>query len=96
MYVRNWSGEGRGGAQLGFLCYSKVTFSASKRVSSYVSVMYVCIFYAILNNLARVIYVISNCHTAITCITGSINVNKQDDYMGVFEFGETMNFGIVF
>ena len=41
----------------------------SKRVSSYV-----CIFCAILNNLARVIYVISNCHMAITCITGFIKV----------------------
>ena len=54
----------------------------SKLVSSYV-----CIFCAILNNLARVIYVISNCHMAITCITGSIKVNKQDDYTGIFEFG---------
>ena len=44
----------------------------TKRVSSYV-----CIFCAILNNLARVIYVISNCHMAITCITGSIKVNKM-------------------
>ena len=70
-------GRGRGGAQLGFLCYSKVTFSASKRVSSWVSVMYVCIFCATLNNLAPFIYVISNCHTAITCITGSIKVNKM-------------------
>ena len=50
----------------------------SKRVSSYV-----CIFCAILNNLVRVIYVISDCHMAITCITGSINVNKQDDYTGI-------------
>ena len=44
----------------------------SKRVSSYV-----CIFCAILNNLARVTYVISNCHTAITSLTGSIKVNKM-------------------
>ena len=44
----------------------------SKRVSSYV-----CIFCTILNNLARVIYVISNCHVAIPCITGSIKVNKM-------------------
>ena len=49
--------------------------------------MYVCIFCATLNNLAPFIYVISNCHTAITCITGSIKVNKQDDYTGVFELG---------
>ena len=48
---------------------------------------YVCIFCAILNNLARVIYVISNCHMANTCITGSNKVNKQDDYTGIFEFG---------
>ena len=47
---------------------------------------YVCIFCAILNNLARVIYVISNCDMAITCITGSNKVNKQDDYTGIFEF----------
>ena len=33
------------------------------------------------------IYVIINCHMAITCITGSIKVNKQDDYTGIFEFG---------
>ena len=33
------------------------------------------------------IYVIINCHMAITCITGSIKVNKQDDYTGIFDFG---------
>ena len=33
------------------------------------------------------IYVISNCHMAVTCITGSIKVNQQDDYTGIFEFG---------
>ena len=48
---------------LGFLWYSvgiPVVLEGdlfSKRVSSYV-----CIFCAILNNLARVIYAISNCH----------------------------------
>ena len=63
---------------LGFLWYSlgvPVVLKGdlfSKRVSSYV-----CIFCAILNNLAHVIYVISNCHMAITCITGSIKVNKM-------------------
>ena len=48
---------------LGFLWYSQVTFSASvfRRMSA----------------LAGVIYVISNCHMAITCITGSIKVNKM-------------------
>ena len=79
---------------LGFLWYSlgvPVVLKGdlfSKRVSSYV-----CIFCAILNNLARVIYVISNCHMAITCITGSIKVNKM---ITRFEFGKRINFGVVF
>ena len=72
---------------LGFLWYLLKGDLFSKQVSSYV-----CIFRTIFNNLARVIYVISNCHMAITCIIGAIKVNK----MITQEFGKRMNFGVVF
>ena len=63
---------------LGFLWYSVGTPVVHKSVLfSKLVLLYVCIFGTILNNLACVIYVISNCHVAITCITGSIKVNKM-------------------
>ena len=81
---------------LRFLWYSvgiPVVFKGdlfSNRVSSYAS-----IFCAILNNLARVIYVISNCHKRKWQSRASLWLHLED-YMEIFEFGKRMNFGVVF
>ena len=60
--------------------------------------LYVCIFCAIFNNLARVIYVISNCHKRKwqSCASLWFHQGQQDDYTEIFEFGKRMNFGVVF